>query len=127
MATQGHPREKIMTEDNTKIILVEIKTILDRIISHEFPKTEKSFVDHEGRLRMLEKSQTKIDMMFNKMDAIEKHLSSSDDLFDKRIKPIQSEIRDLKKEIEQMKSFYLKASGALVLLAFTIPLAIRFI
>lgn len=116
-----------MTEDNTKSLLVEIKTNLDRIINYEFPKTERLFINHEDRLRSLEISQVKLDMISNKMDTIDRHLSSNDERFDKKLKPVQDEVLELKKELENMKSFQMKVSGALVLVAFLVPLLTRFI
>jgi hypothetical protein len=102
-------------------ILVQIKTNLDRIIAIEFPKIERAITDHDTRLRQLEISQIKLDMMGPKIDSINNHITSIDDMVDKRSKPLNEKVERLEGQIDELRAFMWKTIGAIAIISMLIP------
>lgn len=102
-------------------ILVQIKTNLDRLIATEFPKIERGLYEQDVRLRHLEMSQIKLDMMVPKIDAIGAHLNSIDDLVEKKAKPLNDKVERLEKQIDELRAYMWKTTGAVAILAIIAP------
>lgn len=102
-------------------ILIQIKTNLDRLIAIEFPKIEKAILDHDSRLRHLEISQIKLDMMGPKIDSINNHITSIDDMVDKKSKPLNEKVERLENQIDELRAFMWKTIGAVAIISMLAP------
>jgi hypothetical protein len=105
----------------THDILVNIKSSLDRLIMNEFPEIRKGLYEQDLRLRHLEISQIKLDMMGPKIDSIDNHLKSIGDLVDKKSKPINDKVEKLEGQIDELRAYMWKTVGAMTVIATVIP------
>lgn len=115
--------------DDNNIILNQIKINLERLVDKEWPKIEKVIEGHEDRLRKLELYQVKIDSLIPRIDEVVLEIKKGNESYAHidDIKKIESQLVIVKAELDHLKSYMWKTIGAITVLAFLIPIALKFV
>lgn len=115
-------------EDN-KVLLTQINLNLDRLIEREWPKMEKIIEGHEDRLRKLEHFEIRLDDFLPRLDILVNEIRKNSDSYVKleEFKKLESQLAENKKELDSIKGYMWKSVGAISVLAFIIPIALKFV
>lgn len=116
-----------MVDNN--IILNQIKLNLDRLVDKEWPKVEKIIEGHEERLRSLETFQIRLDDLLPRIDNIASEIKRTGDSYARieDMRRLEMRVSDITKEIDLLKGYVWKSTGAITILAFMIPLLMKYL